>query len=191
MTGFFDNNPIGLEKEEMNILMREWSNRLTDSWEKEHVEEALSEFYLFVKNNKGWRSYIGQQLAQTKREVVRNVLKEWDEPLMLLAEITEADTDFIHVKTLFGDSTFKMTRNEGMPADIGTLLFGVVLRDSRKGENAIAPVSAMLFLAKWSKQTKKSLIELRDSVSEKHWNNLLVTMRSIFTNSSLKEVWHR
>ena len=167
LTGFFDNYPIGPEQEEMNILMREWSNRLTDSWEKEHVEEASSEFYLFVKNNKGWRSYIGQQLAQTKREVVRNVLKEWDEPIMLLAEITEADTDFIHVKTLFGDSTFKMTRNEGMPADIGTLLFGVVLRDSRKGENAIAPVSSMLFLAKWSKQTKKSLIELRDSVSEK------------------------
>ena len=45
----------------------------------------------------------------------------------------------------------------------------------------------MLFLAKWSKQTKKSLIELRDSVSEKKWNNLSVTMRSIFTNSSLKE----
>ena len=90
LTGFFDNYPIGLEQEEMNILMREWSNRLTDSWEKEHVEEASSEFYLFIKNNKGWHSYIGQQLAQTKREVVRNVLKEWDEPVMLLAEITEA-----------------------------------------------------------------------------------------------------
>ena len=30
LTGFF-NYPIGLEKEEMTILMREWSNRLTDS----------------------------------------------------------------------------------------------------------------------------------------------------------------
>ncbi|MBO1909817.1 hypothetical protein J4G37_34125, partial [Microvirga sp. 3-52] len=81
---------------------------------------------------------------------------------------------FIHVKTLFDDSTFKMTRNEGMPADIGTLLFGVVLRDSRKGKNAIAPVSSMLFLAKWSKQTKKSLVELRESVSKKTMDQFII-----------------
>ncbi|WP_224654428.1 hypothetical protein, partial [Escherichia coli] len=51
----------------------------------------------------------------------------------------------------------------GMPVDEGTLLFGAVLRDPRKREDAIAPVSSMMFLAKWSKQTKRSLMELREA----------------------------
>lgn len=166
LTGFFDHYPQGTEKEEMLIVMRQWASQLSESWEKEHIEEASSEFYLFIQNNKGWHAYIQKQLEQVKREAVLTVLKEWDEPIMLLGEITDVDQHFIYIQEVFGGENYKMMRHEGMPADIGTLLFGVVLRDSRKGNGVIAPVSSMLFLAKWSKQTKKSLVELREANSE-------------------------
>lgn len=167
LKGFFDDYPIGLDKDEMMVVMQKWVSRLSESWDKEDVEEASSEFYLFIQNPAGWHAYIQKQVEQTERESVVAVLKEWDEPFMLLAEIIKVDTNAIHVREIFGEKEYKVTRNEGMPADVGTLLFGVVLHDSRKGEKAIAPVSSMLFLAKWSKQTKKSLVELREVALEK------------------------
>ena len=167
LKGFFDDYPIGLDEDEMMVTMQKWASRLSESWDKEDVEEASSEFYLFIQNPAGWHAYIQKQVEQTERESVVAVLKEWDEPFMLLAEIIKVDTNAIHVREIFGEKEYKVTRNEGMPADVGTLLFGVVLHDSRKGEKAIAPVSSMLFLAKWSKQTKKSLVELREVALEK------------------------
>lgn len=167
LKGFFDDYPIGLDEDEMMVTMQKWASRLSESWDKEDVEEASSEFYLFIQNPAGWHAYIQKQVEQTERESVVAVLKEWDEPFMLLAEIIKVDTNAIHVRKIFGEKEYKVTRNEGMPADVGTLLFGVVLHDSRKGEKAVAPVSSMLFLAKWSKQTKKSLVELREVALEK------------------------
>lgn len=167
LKGFFDVNPVGTDQDAMMIVMQKWVSRLSESWETEDIEEASSEFYLFVQNPAGWHAYIQQQVEQTERESVVAVLKEWDEPFMLLAEIIKVEKNTIHVREIFGENEYKVTRNEGMPADVGTLLFGVVLHDSRKGKNAIAPVSSMLFLAKWSKQTKKSLLELREAALEK------------------------
>lgn len=160
---FFDTYPKGEDRKEMIRMMREWILRLSDSWSKEDVEEAASEFYLFIQNPQGWHAYIQEQLSKTKREAVRTILKAWDKPFMLLAEIVGSDDGMLRVRQLFTDEEFHVTRNDGMPADEGTLLFGTVLRDQRKREDAIAPVSSMMFLAKWSKQTKQSLMELRES----------------------------
>lgn len=160
---FFDTYPKGEDRKEMIRMMREWILRLSDSWNKEDIEEAASEFYLFIQNPKGWHTYIQEQLTKAKRETVLAILKTWDEPFLLLAEITGSDDGMLRVRQLFTDEEFHVTRNEGMPTDEGTLLFGTVLRDRRKREDAIAPVSSMMFLAKWSKQTKQSLLELRES----------------------------
>lgn len=167
LTGYFDNYPKGADLDEMMHLMRTWVNRLTGSWEKQDIEEASSEFYLFIQHKKSWHTYLRQQLESAKREATVEVLKEWDEPFVLLAEIIDVEVDRMKVRALFGDEEYQLTRNEGMPADIGTLLFGIVLRDPRKGNDGIAPISSMLFLAKWSKQTKKSLVELREAAVDK------------------------
>src|SRR5690606_18103035 len=107
------------------------------------------------------------QLGKAKREAVVSVLKSWDEPFMLLAEVIGADDGMLEVRQLFTEEIYHVTRNEGMPVDPGTLMFGSVLRDPRKREDAIAPVSSMMFLAKWSKQTKQSLMELRNAHEDK------------------------
>lgn len=162
LVNYFDTHPQGPGQEEMQILMRKWMNRLSDSWETEDIEEASSEFYLFIENKKSWQSYLNQQHKVVKREAVLNILEAWVEPILLLGEITKVDEQFLYVDELFGVASFKMVRNEGMPTDEGNLLFGVVLKDPRKGPNVVAPVSSILFLAKWSKQTKKSLAEQRE-----------------------------
>ncbi|CAM3140102.1 SEC-C metal-binding domain-containing protein [Filibacter tadaridae] len=167
LTGYFDNYPEGTDRENMMRVMRQWVSRLSDSWEKDHIEEASSEFYLFIQHKELWHTYLTQQMELAKRDAVLAVLKEWNEPFMLLAEIIHADKGMLTVRELFSEKSYQVARNEGMPTDPGTLLFGVVLRDPRKMENAIAPVSSMMFLAKWSKQTKKSLVELRKAVAEK------------------------
>lgn len=173
LVGYFNDYPKDTDRQEMMQTMREWVNRLTGSWEKEHIEEAASEFYLFIHNKKIWHTYLAQQLEQVKRDSVISVLQKWNEPFMLLAEITEVESGRLKVRELFGERDYFVTRNEGMPADLGTLLFGVVLHDPRKGEFGVAPVSSMMFLAKWSKQTKKSLVELRGAVSEKSTEQFL------------------
>ena len=166
LTGYFNEYPKGSDRDKMMRVMREWQNQLSDSWDKEHIEEASSEFFLFIQQPEIWGIYLADQMAKIERESVRIVLRAWQKPFMLLAEITGVQKDFIEVRELFGEAEYHVTRNEGMPADIGTLLFGVVLRDPRKDELAIAPVSSMMFLAKWSKQTKKSVVELREAASE-------------------------
>lgn len=158
---YFETYPLRQDREEMLRLMRKWVNHLSDSWDKEHIEEASSEYYLFIENVSGWKTYIEEERQITERTAVLNVLKEWDEPILLLGEVTQTDEQFLYIDALFSTKTFKMARNEQMPADVGTLLFGIVLKDIRQGDDAIAPISSMLFLAKWSKQTKKSLIEKR------------------------------
>ncbi|WP_339252145.1 SEC-C metal-binding domain-containing protein [Sporosarcina sp. FSL W8-0480] len=163
LSNFFDQYPKGEDRKEMIRMMREWILRLSDSWSKEDIEEAASEFYLFVHKPEGWHEYIREQLNASKREGVLNVLKAWDEPFMLLAEILGTDEGMLEVRQLFTDEVYHVTRNEGMPVEEGTLMFGSVLRDPRKREDAIAPVSSMMFLARWSKQTKQSLMELRES----------------------------
>ncbi|MFC5589341.1 SEC-C metal-binding domain-containing protein [Sporosarcina soli] len=167
LSGYFDAYSKGQDRAEMMRIMREWANRLSDSWEKEHIEEAASEFYLFIQNGKLWRTYMEVQLAETKRESVVAVLEQWSKPILLLAEIVAVEAEVMKVRELFGEKEYRLTRAEGVPADSGTLLFGIVLRDPRKGEDVVAPVSSMIFLAKWSKQTKKSLNELRESDLQK------------------------
>jgi tetratricopeptide (TPR) repeat protein len=160
---FFERFPKGEDRKEMTRMMRDWILRLSDSWNKDDIEEAAGEFYLFVYNPSGWHEYIQEQLGKAKREAVVSVLKAWDEPFMLLAEVVDAETGMLKVRQLFTGEEYYVTRNEGMPVDEGTLMFGSVLRDPRIKEDAIAPVSSMIFLAKWSKQTKRSLMELREA----------------------------
>lgn len=167
LVNYFDTYPQGTAQEDMQILMREWMSRLSDSWETEDIEEASSEYYLFVKNKQGWQRYLNHQRKVIKRTAVLNVLEAWEEPVLLLGEITKADEQFLYVDELFGSESFKMVRNEGMPTDEGNLLFGIALKDPRKEPNAIAPISSILFLAKWSKQTKKSLVEKREKYAKK------------------------
>ena len=166
LTGYFDAYPKDSARKEMTLFMRKWASRLSDSWEQEHIEEAASEFYLFIQQKEMWHAYLEEQLGQLMRQAVLDVVKAWDEPIMLLAEITSVDTQDLVVRALFGERNYRLTRNEGMPTEVGTLLFGVVLRDARRGEQAVAPVSSMLFLAKWSKQTKQSLFELREAAGD-------------------------
>lgn len=167
LMNFFETHPKPQDQEEIFILMRKWVSHLSDSWDKEHIEEASSEYYLFIENKASWQTYLKEQRALIERTAVLNVLKEWDEPILLLGEVVKSDEQFLYIEEVFGSLTYKMARNEEMPADPGTLLFGVVLKDIRKGNDAIAPISSMLFLAKWSKQTKKSLIEKREADQEK------------------------
>lgn len=162
LVNYFETYPQGQDKEEMQILMRKWMNHLSDSWEQEDIEEASSEYYLFVESKIHWQQYLAEQRKMVKRSAVLAVLKEWDKPILLLGEVTKADDHFLYVDELFGEKSFKVVRNDGMPTDEGNLLFGIVLKDPRKGTDVVAPVSSTLFLAKWSKQTKKSLIEQRE-----------------------------
>lgn len=163
---FFDTYPTGASRESMMHLMRQWAETLRGSWEPAHIEEAASEFYLFIEDNSQWQEYVRKQRADAARGTVQDVLGKWEEPFMLLGEITAAKPNTLEVTELVTGDVMELVRIEGMPADEGTLLFGVVLPDARRGENAVAPVSSMLFLAKWSKQTKKSLLELREKSSE-------------------------
>lgn len=167
LTKYFDTYPLPQDQEAMQKLMRKWLNHLSDSWDKEHIEEASSEYYLFIENSSNWKTYLQRERQVIERTAVLNVLKEWDEPIFLLGEVVKADEQFLYIDALLGTETYKMARNEQMPADVGTLIFGIALKDIRKGPNAIAPISSMLFLAKWSKQTKKSLIEMREADPEK------------------------
>ncbi|GKV69049.1 hypothetical protein NCCP2716_15470 [Sporosarcina sp. NCCP-2716] len=163
---FFDTYPTGETRESMLRLMRQWAEHLRGSWEPSHIEEAASEFYLFVEDSSQWQQYVAAERAKAARGTVQDVLAKWEEPSMLLGEITDAADNNLEVTELLTGETVELARTEGMPADIGTLLFGVVLPDARRGERAVAPVSSMLFLAKWSRQTKKSLIALRDAAPE-------------------------
>ncbi|MBD7908705.1 SEC-C metal-binding domain-containing protein [Sporosarcina gallistercoris] len=163
---FFDTYPTGAARESMMHLMHQWAEKLRGSWEPAHIEEAASEFYLFIEDNSQWREYIRKQQSAAARGTVQEVLMKWEEPFMLLGEITAAKPNTLEVTQLVTGDVMELVRIEGMPADEGTLLFGVVLPDARRGETAVAPVSSMLFLAKWSKQTKKSLLELREKSSE-------------------------
>lgn len=172
LSNFFQSHSDGGE---MDRTMRKWVDRLGDSWEKRDIEEASSEFYLFIQNDEGWRTYVERKFAESDRQSVKAVLREWHEPLMLLAEITDADPQVIHVQTLFDEKDYVVRRNERMPVEPGTLLFGVVLPDPRKGGNAVAPVSSMLFLAQWSKQTKRSLMELWDKFEDQPSNRFVET----------------
>ncbi|MDW0108538.1 SEC-C metal-binding domain-containing protein [Sporosarcina aquimarina] len=166
LTQFFDTYPTGTTHESMMRLMRQWAEQLRGSWEPAHIEEAASEFYLFIEDNEQWKAYIRKQQKEAARGTVQDVLRKWEEPFMLLGEITAAKPNTLEVTKLLTNEVIELARIEGMPADEGTLLFGVVLPDARRGENAVAPVSSMLFLAKWSKQTKKSLLELREKSSD-------------------------
>ncbi|GEM_PF-5533526 len=163
---FFDTYPTGTARDSMLRLMHQWAERLRGSWEPTHIEEAASEFFLFIEKPDQWKQYVQTQQTAAARGTVQDVLAKWEEPSMLLGEITSAADNGLEVTELLTGETVELARTEGMPADIGTLLFGVVLPDARRGERAVAPVSSMLFLAKWSRQTKKSLIALREAAPE-------------------------
>ncbi|BAQ09784.1 hypothetical protein OXB_1313 [Bacillus sp. OxB-1] len=167
LSGFFNEHPQGADRQAMQRLMREWNERLSGSWSQEDIEEASGEYYLFIKKPDIWLAYWSRQLQETKRESVLSVLREWAQPLLLLGEIARASAASVQVTELFGGRTYELRRIEGMPVEEGTLVFGIVLRDPRQGTDAVAPVSSMIFLARWSKQTKSSLLELREREREK------------------------
>ncbi|MFS0576002.1 SEC-C metal-binding domain-containing protein [Sporosarcina sp. 179-K 3D1 HS] len=168
LSGFFKDYPREpSDRQRMQRLMREWNERLSNSWNRDDIEEASSEYYLFIHNPNVWRNYWTRQLREVERESVLSVLQEWENPHMLLGEIIGSSNTSIQVADLFGDRIYELRRNEGMPIDEGTLVFGIVLRDPRQGPDAVAPVSSMIFLARWSKQTKTSLVDLRAQEQEK------------------------
>ncbi|MBB4823027.1 hypothetical protein HNO89_000245 [Sporosarcina luteola] len=167
LADFFDQYPKPDERPAMMKLLREWLNRLSGSWTKEDIEEAASEFFLFIQQPKGWQAYIKEQIARAKRKSLQAILETWITPFLLLGEVEKAETDVLVVRQLFTEEAYRLVRNEGMPEEEGMLLFGAVLPDPRKGEEVIAPITSMIFLARWSKQTKQSLHQLRDQHASK------------------------
>ncbi|QUW21060.1 SEC-C domain-containing protein [Sporosarcina sp. Marseille-Q4063] len=131
---------------EYEIFHREWTTKLSSFWDAKEIEYAVSEYFFYVARRDLWKRYLIKVLNDPIRSAVRSVVETWQEPVILLGNITGEKNGLVVIEEVLGDETYYLEKQQDMPVEKDSVVFGVALRDDRIGENGIFILNSLLFV---------------------------------------------
>ncbi|WP_197462215.1 SEC-C domain-containing protein [Bhargavaea cecembensis] len=156
----------GPDRAELSLLVKTWMSRLGGLMKAGAIEGAAYEHFAFNIRRDLWQQHLERSSANVRDEVKR-VLKSWNEPFVMFAELTGKEEGYLILKDVFGDGEWAMTENERIAAPEGTLLFGTVLSDPRVREDAIQPVSTLYSISSENAAVADRIREFAASLGDK------------------------
>lgn len=130
---------------EFRQYMQDWKEKLSDHWQKQRIEEAISAYYLFVKRSDLWRRQLERSLQETLRTSVRTVLEAWENPVVLLGKVKGEQNGMLEVEQKFGGELYFLKKADRMPSDPDTYVYGIVLPDHRLHPRGVYVISSLMF----------------------------------------------
>ncbi|MEK3936043.1 SEC-C metal-binding domain-containing protein [Sporosarcina sp. FSL W7-1349] len=149
ITSVYEHPPTPADMAEFEKYRRQWLNRLDKSWGREEIEEAVSEYFLFIARSDIWKRHLVRTSNSPIRETVRSVLDVWKNPFVLFGKVIGEQEGFLVVEEILGNDMHFLDKEPGMPFRDLTedlLVFGIVLPDNRKIENGIYVISSLVFM---------------------------------------------
>jgi hypothetical protein len=131
---------------EYEIFHREWTTKLSSFWDEKEIEYAVSEYFFYVARQDLWKRYLIKVLNDPIRSAVRSVVETWQEPIILLGNITGEKNGLVAIEEVLEDKTYYLEKQPDMPVEKDSVVFGVALRDERIRKNGIFIINSLLFV---------------------------------------------
>lgn len=161
--GAYEQSTAPADISEFESHRRHWKSKLDKLMGPDDVEEAVSEYFLFVARRDLWKRHLLRVLNSPIRDTVRSVLELWKEPIVLFAKVKEEKEGYVVVQEILGEGTFNLEKKEGMLLEEHSFLFGIVLPDNRDENNDIYVISSLMFINDWNGSLEKQIVELAES----------------------------
>ncbi|MFJ5768848.1 hypothetical protein [Psychrobacillus sp. NPDC093180] len=158
---FYKEYPERKDIYELRLLLNKWNARLKGFWPPNRIEQQLVDYYLLLQKTGIWTNYVEKQLQKTIRPSVIQVLEKWTSPMMIIGEVLETQQSFIQLKEIVDGKVYELeTLGGDSKVDIGSYVVGIVLPDSRRGENGIMILSGVAFLPNRISESLKQVKQL-------------------------------
>ena len=148
---------------EYEVFQREWTTKLSSFWDEKEIEYAVSEYFFYVARQDLWKRYLIKVLNDPIRSAVRSVIETWQEPIILLGNITGEENGLVAIKEVLGDETYYLEKQQDMPVEKDSVVFGVALRDERIRENGIFIINSLLFVKDGNHSLANEISKLAES----------------------------
>ncbi|BAQ09788.1 hypothetical protein OXB_1317 [Bacillus sp. OxB-1] len=161
----YEHPPTATDRADFEKYRRQWLSRLEKSWGREEIEEAVSEYFLFIARSDIWKRHLVRTSNSPIRETVRSVLDVWKNPFVLFGKVIGEQEGFLVVEEILGNDMHFLDKEPDMPFNDLTgdiLVFGVVLPDNRKIENGIHVISSLVFLRDQIEVIRNEIISLAE-----------------------------
>lgn len=147
LVGYYE-NALGnyMDAVELEIIDREWKNKLGKYMLHEEIEAIVAEYFVFVLRRELWNRYLMKVLNGPIRSAVRAVLESWKNPIVLFGKITTVGENHFLVDELLGHNTYSIQLGEEMKVTESLLVFGIVLPDARLRENGLYFPGELIFI---------------------------------------------
>lgn len=132
-----------------------WENILSSLFDKELIEAAAYESYIYHDRVDIWQKYIARQKKQQHRSRIIDILSSWEQPFYLLAEIQKAEGENLVVRDVLTGETYQFAGDgHGQP---GEWLFGLVMPSPLENEKELQPTSSILFIPSHQKAVAEGI----------------------------------
>lgn len=143
--GFFDDGLAPREYAEVETRIRKWNSAIRDFFEPDLMEALAIGTYIYLERVDLWRSHLKKQVNKQRRQQVIDVLTSWQDPFLLLGEVMEINGDQFIIRDEITDKMYVIPRGH-TKSQAGDRLFGIVMPDTRFGENGIFGTSTVIFI---------------------------------------------
>ncbi|MFS0575998.1 SEC-C metal-binding domain-containing protein [Sporosarcina sp. 179-K 3D1 HS] len=166
VSSVFEQPPSHSDIAEFERYRRQWLNRLESLWRREEIEEAISEYFLFIARPDIWKRHLVRTSNSPIREAVRSILDVWKNPFVLFGKVIGEQEGFFVVEEILGNDMHFIDKEMDMPfnelSQEDLLVFGPVLPDNRKIENGIYVISSLTFINDPMELVRKEIISLAE-----------------------------
>lgn len=131
---------------ELNRMMNTWGSRLRGLWDEEQVELLALDYYLLIKKEEQWKSYLEKQMKKSMRASVTEVLKEWTSPIILIGKVTKVKEETMLVQDIVSGNIHEMEKIKRLDINLMSYIIGVVFSDHRKGSNGVSISTGFLIM---------------------------------------------
>lgn len=143
--GFLEEGFDRREYNELEMRSRKWNSVIQDALKDEIIEEVSMGTYVYLERVDLWKDFLKKQMNKQKRQQVIDVLTSWQDPILLLGEVTEIKDGQFIIRDETGDKMYVLPSHQTQ-SRAGDRLFGIVFPDPRFGENGISGTSTIIFI---------------------------------------------
>ena len=150
---------------ELEQRIRKWEHVLSGTFDKDLLEMAAFESYLFIDHADAWKNYLARQQKHQKRQRILDILMSWEEPFFLLGEIQSSENERLIIHDAVTDEQYLFPNNgEAKP---GEWVFGIVMRNPTQDKAELQPTSSIIFIPKHQEAVAEELkSKLKNGVSD-------------------------
>ena len=163
LAGMYEQPITPAIRAEYELYQKEWTSKLNSFWSDEEIDYGVSEYFFFIARQDMWKRYLIKVLNDPIRSAVRSVVETWQEPVILLGKIVGEENGLLVIEEVLGDGTYYLEKEEDMPVEKDSAVFGVALRDNRIRENGVFIINSLLFVKDENNSFANEMSKLAES----------------------------